>query len=323
MIDAEETLALISALEEGTPRSRLEQLLQGPTLSRMFPVVGAPVDQGLECLAAVGHKESQGALDDRGRMIVDYFEELVKLRRQFEALLSELRADESGLKGTAFEKTRELLPASTALGDVRLVFLPNGFDFKTDQETVYMDPLASLMYGLEGIRDSLSHEFHHIARYRITGENPTHMRPEVVHPPHDLREVFREWATWLELEGVADCVSNATDHEIAPLHAGIEARRRQMSEYEHLLAAALSHFRDPPGLDEPGVGDGESLRKDLSRLAHPVGFKIAERILRSLGRQVLVECVGNPGVFLRRYDEVAEPRGQVPFGPSLLGWAFG
>ena len=295
----------------------------GPELSRMFPAMGIPYPFGLECLRAIHSAAQRERLDDTGKMVVSYVDELVRSRGQFETLLRDFRAAEASWTTAAFEKTRSFLPDSCELGEIRYVFLPLGFDFRTDRRTVYMDPLAAVQYGPDGIRESLSHEFHHVARYRLTGENLSLMAPEEMRAPHHLPGVFREWASWLELEGIADCVSNAIQFDLPALRPAVERRRQQMADYGALLERSLARIRGDPGGRSPNPAEMVLLRKELLGLAHPVGARLAEEILTDLGRPALIECVGHPERFLRRYDTVARRRRLVGVDESLLGWLEG
>jgi Putative zinc dependent peptidase (DUF5700) len=321
MIEADETMAFISALEERAPRARFASLLEGSELSRMFPAVGIPTADGLALIEMVNDPALRGGLDEGGRTVAAYLDELVQNREPIDRLLQSLRGTETELLRSAFEKTKEYLPESSALGNVRLVFLPIGYDFRTDEETVYIDPLAALQHGYDGIRKTLSHELHHIARYRLTGENLTLMRADARPHPTVRFEVFREWSTWLEAEGIADCVWNVTDTDIPALHQAVDQRRQQMAGYQTILGDALAQFRTGLAGSRAGGPALEILRTELLNAAHPVGAQMAAAILRELGRPTLVECVGRPDQFLGRYNEVAEARGLLEIDRTQLDWA--
>ena len=320
MIEAEETLALLAALEEGASAERLQALMQGSELKRVFPSAGIPNSLGHDCLLAVGDVDRRQQLEESGRMIVEYLEGLVQARSRFETLLREFRESEGELIASAFEATRGLLPESCSLGRIRLIFLPLGLDFRTDRERVYMDPLAAVQYGLEGIRQTLSHEFHHVVRFRLTGVNLTLMRPPEVPPPGSPADSFREWMAWLESEGIADCVSSATQVEIPSLREGLEHRRLQMAQYGTLLEDALALFRTAVDGRAATAAGLEDIQRRLSGLAHPVGARMADYILTEVGRPALVECVGHPDRFLRRYNEVAVEKRLVRFDEPFVRW---
>jgi Putative zinc dependent peptidase (DUF5700) len=321
MIDAEGTLAFVSALEEQAPSSRIEALLQRPDLRLMFPAVGIPTAQGLALLEAIRDPARRESLDEDGRMIAGYLDDLVQHRNPFERLLQELQGRESELLHSAFEKTLEFLPGSCHLGTIRMVFLPIGYDFRTDEETVYIDPLAALQHGYEGIRKTLSHELHHIARYRLTGENITMMRQDKGQPTRSPHEMFREWATLLEMEGIADCIWNITDTDIPVLRPAVERRRQQMAQYQRLLGDALAPFHRMMTDSADGAPVPEALRVELLTIAHPVGARMAEAVLRDLDRPALIDAVGHPDHFLRRYNEVAKGQRLIEIDPRLVAWA--
>ena len=321
MVEADETLELLTALEERASAPRLKELFERPELRRVFPALGLPTAAALALLEKVVDPDSRHGLDEVGTMLADYVGALVACRREFEKLLVDVRANEEALVNAAFERTRKFLPEPCVRGTIRLVFLPLGYDFKTDLETAYMDPVAAVQLGPNGIERTLAHEFHHIARYRLTGVNPTHMRPEEHPPPDNHRDLFREWARWLETEGIADCVSNLTQTEIPSLRAAIEERRQQMARYEELLDGALGEFRKVG--TRPDGKNLEVLRSHLNRLSHPVGYRMAGHILSELGRPALVSCVGHSDRFLESYNTVARAKGLTAVDPAFLSWTKG
>jgi len=323
MFEAEDTFALIDALEEGARAPRWESLLERRDLRRMFPAVGIPRAQGIRYLEAAGNPDGGKGLDEVGRMVVGYLVELLQRRGRIASLLRELEVAGPSLEAAAFARARELLPDSCAVGAVRYVLLPIGYDFRTDRETVYMDPLAALEYGRAGIETTLSHELHHVARYRLTGENLTLMRPGEERPARDVPGIFREWASWLEAEGIADGVSNATDVEIPALRAAIELRREQMANYAGLLEGALARLRRTLSDEMKDEGPRQSLRQFLLALAHPVGARMAEHVRADLGRESVIECVGRPDLFVERYNRVARRRELVEVDESFLRWTAG
>jgi hypothetical protein len=318
MIEADATLSLLTALSGGASIAELSGLLRRPELKRVFPAMGIPTDRGLQYLEAVLDPPRRERLDEPGRQVVAYVLELVRLRGEFEVLLRKFREVELPLTTAAFAATREFLPDSCDLGEIRFVFLPIGLDFRTDQQSVYMDPLAALQYGLDGIRRTLSHEFHHVARYRWTGVTLTLMRMDEERPPQSTLEILRDWSAWLEAEGIADCVSKATDVEIPALTEALKERRRQLEEYGALLEGALGRLRNALAGEARSEADRVTLRHELLQLAHPVGSQMAERIYANRGRPALVECVGNPALFVRRYSTIAREQGLVEFDDNLL-----
>jgi hypothetical protein len=320
MIEAEDTLAFVSALQERAPTSRFESLFEKPELSLMFPAVGIPTARGIKLLEAMLDPARGGNFDEEDRMVATYLDELVRERGPFERLLQELREAEAELLRSAFEKTREYLPESCRLGKVRLVFLPIGYDFRTDRETVYIDPLAALQHGLDGIRKTLSHELHHIARYRLTGENITMMREDERKRPRLLPDLFREWVTWLEAEGIADGIWNITDTDIPALRQAAERRRQQMTDYQRLLGEALAQFHSTLTCSAANAPVREAFRRELMTIAHPVGARMAGAIVSDLGPASLVDCVGHPGNFVHRYNEAAKGQRLIEIDQTLLEW---
>jgi hypothetical protein len=310
MFDGEGTRRLLQTLTEGASTAEWERLLARPELELMLPAIGIPHELGVRCLAAVRDTTRREGLDPSGLEIVEYFAQLEEERFGIEALSRDLEAHGDELARAAFERTRVYLPLGCAPGAPRFVLLPLGFDFRADRDTVYVDPLAALRLGYEGIRATLSHELHHVARYRLTGEDLTLMHPDRASEVSGARAVYREWVAWLELEGIADRVSNMTQHPIPELKEAAARRVRQMEEYETLLASALREFALRAA--EGPSARWERFREDGRNLAHPIGARVAGRIETELGREALVECVGHPDLFVARYNQVAPNDTRLP-----------
>lgn len=323
MIDARGTFDLVQALQSGAEREELDRLLREPELDRMLPAVGIPRDLGLQMFRAAADPTRRNGLSELGQFVVSYLVDLVEHRSALESLVRDLGPREDELLRTAFERTRQFLPKESRLGPIRLVVVPIGYDFRTDRETVYMDPLAMLALGYDGIRDTLTHELHHVARYRLTGEALTLMRPEEERPLSNPSELFREWLTWLEAEGIADCAHNMVESDLPIFRDAIEQRRRQMAEFPSLLVEAQERLLDPRLESSAGASALEGTRVWVRNLAHPVGARMAGEILTRCGREAVADCVGRPGEFLRRYAEVARAHDLARVDPRLIAWAEG
>lgn len=318
MVESAEAISLITALDEGADESRLASLLASGELARVFPALGLPTNAGLALLRAVSRAGPSRGSADPSDAFVTYLRRLRAIGPELDAILDDLRSHEPRILATAWERARELLPAHFRTPEVRLVFLPLGLDFRTDRETVYMDPVAAVSLGLDGIQTILAHELHHVGRYRLTGENLTLMSPDPLPGITNASEVFRNWSSWLEAEGVADCVSNMTQTDFPLLHAAVETRRQQMAGYAALLESAQQRIGAAAHSPPAALADLEQLRSDLLKLAHPVGARLAEAVLRRFGRPGLIECVGRPEKFLQRYNDVASAEHLLEIDGDLI-----
>jgi len=293
-------------------------MLTRPDLDRMLPAVGLALPQGIEYLLEVCGGSRRSHLDETGRAVVSYFADLLANLDRLRTLIQELDREGPALVDAAFETAREYLPRGATVGSPRLVVLPLGFDFRTDRETVYMDPLAALSLGRAGIQTTLAHELHHVARFRLTGENLTLMRPDSEIVPSDVRGTFGEWAEWLEAEGIADCASNMTQTDVPALRQAAAERRRQIAEYSGLLTETLGLFRAAWSTGTMAPSELSGLRRRARGLAHPVGYGMAREIMTALGPEVLVNCVGRPRAFLMRYNEASGREGKAGIDQSLM-----
>jgi Putative zinc dependent peptidase (DUF5700) len=315
MFEPTPTLALLDAIENKSSNVDLEALLQGPELSLMFPAVGISNARGVEYLADFRDGKLPPEQDPAASVVASYLADLLDRADEFREIAEVLRTAGPSLYEAALDQTLEYLPPHFEMGNPRIIFLPIGYDFRADRESVYLDPLTALMVGKLGVRDGLIHELHHVGRYRLTCENLSLMRPDPRGPPTDPLTALRRWVSWLELEGVADCAWSMTRSE-APLYQSARVERlRQFDEYDRIIRDAMLPIAGP---NQTSAANAPAQFFDgLRELAHPVGHRIASEILNDAGRPGLVECVGHPALFLSRYNEIASRKGLVTF-PSEL-----
>jgi Putative zinc dependent peptidase (DUF5700) len=318
MIEADSTFALLDALQRRADRKELETLFTDPDLALMFPALGIPTADGLEMFESFLEAQAGGSFGPDAPPIFEYATDLGTHRDSLERLLVDLKEAEVELTRAAFEETRRLLPIGADLGRPRIVVLPLGYDFRTDGDSLYMDPLAALSLGLDGIRKTWSHEFHHIARFRLTGRNLTLMRPDAGGSSLDMTEVVSDWAAWLEAEGIADCVSNMTQTDVPALREAAKVRSEQMADYQPLLTGALEGIHQNARVSRNSAAPFVELRSALRALAHPIGARMAGTILEVDGKSGLVDCVGKPKRFVTRYSDLASSRGLVGFDADVL-----
>lgn len=320
MIESDAVESLISTLN-GSPNSQtLDALFSTGDLSRVFPALGIPQSLGMMCLQAVVDRQIPESLGEPGRQICDYLSAYRQIGVDFERFVRSFREHESEIVESAWDRAAELLPASAGPASVKLVLLPLGMDFRTERETVYIDPLAALALGLDGVESTLSHELHHVGRYLATGQNLTLMAPEPLDVGHGVPGIFRNWSVWLEAEGIADCVSNVTQTDVPPLHAAVSRRRREMDEHPLLLRQSLDQLSKAQARAPVTPEDLLELRNRLRNLAHPVGARMAEAIQSKLGRSALVDCVGRPAEFVLKYNQVARSTAGAEVGSRFTAW---
>lgn len=320
MFDAGPITRLLEALAEGDGPLRVERVLEDPDLALMFPAVGVANSMGLGVLTAVKRSSSPEKFSEEERTVFAYFSDLAHGRTAIERLCRDLAAQETRLISSAFTRTREWLPSSLARREVRVVPLPLGYDFRTDGSTLYMDPLAALEMGTEGICETWAHELHHIARYWLTGVNLTLMRPEARTPPASCREAAREGFTWMEAEGIADCVSSIVQSKAPLLRAAVEQRREQLAHFEDLFRPIADRLVRAAGGTEASGSEAEALGSGMMRYAHPLGFRMADAIRSSFGGPELISCVGEPLRFAMRYGEAAARLGLPRLDSHVLEW---
>ncbi|HEV2316507.1 MAG TPA: DUF5700 domain-containing putative Zn-dependent protease [Thermoplasmata archaeon] len=313
--DGRGLLTLLRAVGAGAAATEIRATLEHPDL------VAAAVGLGLtpeDLLQGFTHDLDSPVPNATVRPIAAYCGELLRHRSEIESLAEVLEHSGPGMVRESLVRTTRWLPTGVEPGEIRLVLVPLGFDFRTDRGTVYLDPLSALEYGTEGIRDTLSHELHHVARYRLTGEELTLMRPDAVSVPDDLAGTLREWASWLEAEGIADCVWSMTQLETTALREAARVRRDQEERFGSILRGVFDGLRSHPAdADRSALPE---LRANLRQLAHPVGHAMAMTIERELGHDTLIGCVGRPRRFVEEYNHAASRTSRVRFEVDRFGW---
>lgn len=317
-MDGQPTLRLLDDLAHGESGSLAVRLRSNPPLRVAFQIAALPPGRAWRVVDRVrdGHRPAGKSIDER----------------RFARYLSRLKSLEPGVTESfvrlknAFPKIRErsagkaqsLLPSLVRLERARVVFVPLDYDAMVDRTTVYLDPLLALMVGEAGVARILSHEFHHIGRFLLTGENISGIEPKL-DPRHlTWTGLVRFWASLLEMEGIADLVFDVTDLELPIYRAMMARRERVTSSYgRHLRRAERILLNRPVSSRAERRAIGRAVEIVL-RDGHPLGKRMAETIQVEFGKRRLIQSVGRPERFFRAYQDAAAKSGLFQFSEELL-----
>jgi hypothetical protein len=236
--------------------------------------------------AIKGHEK-----DDR---YVKHYLEVAEKRKEVEAWLRDIEENDF-LKGS-LSKVKEWLPSDVDEAPV-VAFVVFEMDAR-GYDCIVLDPLFSMSLGSD-IGDLLAHElFHNYAR-KFYVYDPCSAEPLDV----DLLWVLRQ----LNEEGIADQIFAL---RYPSLEEQVENSPIIIQEMDKIIQK-MAFSKDTRELSK-------RLRMTLPRAGHLTGYYMAKAILKGLGKERLLETVGNPFGFIGVYDEAAEILGLRCFSPETL-----
>ncbi len=235
-----------------------------------------------------------------GDWYVKHYVDVAERRQELEAWISNLEKREGFIEGPV-SKVREWIP-SDGEGSPVVAFAVFDMDSR-GYETVVIDPLFAMSLGTD-FGDLLAHElFHNVAR-RFYVYDPEDMEPK----DSDIMWVLRQ----LNEEGIADQIFTlaypSRDEHVADSPWVIQEMDR--------LIRKIAITDDTSELSR-------MLRMTPPRAGHPTGHYMANTIIEVLGKERLLETVGDPLGFIRAYDEAANMRGLKSFSQETLGYIDG
>jgi hypothetical protein len=181
------------------------------------------------------------------------------------------------------------LPRDVTFPDLDIYFVFDACDGRGFKSKVFMDVTLCAILGREKSVGLLAHEYHHSCRADLAMECPN---PE-------WKNTF-DILTRLESEGVADKIydlgSIPPDNDFLPLRQLTRRRKRFYVNASRYLGGI-----------EKGILRNADPRKTFRKSSdHPLGKYMADVIEQNLGKASLVECVGDPLMFLKAYNEAAK-----------------
>ncbi len=236
----------------------------------------------------------------RGDWYVKHYVDVAERREELEAWLTNLGEREDFIEGPV-SKAGEWLPSDVE-GSPIVAFAVFDMDSR-GYETVVIDPLFAVSLGAD-FGDLLAHElFHNVARRFYVYDTE-----KVETNDGDIMWVLRQ----LNEEGIADQIFTlaypSRDEHVADSPLVIQEMDR--------LIRRIAINED--------VGElSKMLRMTPPKAGHPTGHYIAKNIIEVLGKERLLETIGDPFCFIRAYDEAAKRRGLKSFSQETLGYIDG
>lgn len=236
----------------------------------------------------------------RGDWYVKHYVDVAERREELEAWLTNLGEREDFIEGPV-SKAGEWIPSDVE-GSPIVAFAVFDMDSR-GYETIVIDPLFAVSLGAD-FGDLLAHElFHNVAR-RFYVYDPEKVEAN----DSDIMWTLRQ----LNEEGIADQIFTlaypSRDEHVADSPWVIQEMDR--------LIRRIAINED--------VGElSKMLRMTPPKAGHPTGHYMAKNIIEVLGKERLLETIGDPFGFIRAYDEAAKRRGLKSFSQETLGYIDG
>jgi len=294
---------IVDALQaEGEPpRHQWDELLESPGYRALSTEFKPSFFKEKYRLA---YKPSSAATRERavarGDWYVKHYVDVDERRGELEAWAASLGESEGFMEGPA-SKAGEWLPYDVEENPVVAFAV---FDMGSrGYETVVIDPLYALSLGGD-FGGLLAHELFHSLARRFYVYEPD----RVDEKDRDIMWMLRQ----LNEEGIADQIYvqayPSRDEHVADSPWVI----REMDRLIRRMA-----------ITEDAGELSSSLRMTPPRAGHATGHYMADTIMEALGRERLLETVGDPFGFFRAYDEAARKRGLDSFSQEALGYVDG
>jgi hypothetical protein len=234
----------------------------------------------------------------RQRPFLQHYMKALERRSELDAKMVEL--EKSTVIAAALRRAREYLPDEIVSHKPPVSFVIFANDAR-GYDPIVMDLLATLD---QDITPFLGHEFHHWYR--------NHLLAYFVRAIERSDQALVAVLNQLQAEGIADQIDKKAwfgpAGAIPPSRVSYARRFQEALDKTpkviQSLDAYLTLYKDVEPETRRKIG------KKMSRLipmsGHPTGFYMANAILEKLGKDHLVEHVGNPFAFFRLYQQAAE-----------------
>lgn len=247
-------------------------------------------------------KDLEDVLENSGewdRRIYEHYQKIQLKKAEIREESEKIGARSSIIAGEALRAATDYLPFRNSYGYPPVSFLV----FQNDGRG-YSPVVIDIGKAIE-LNDDLvlflAHEYHHFYRNQYLAYDPKRVQGD----DENIIWVFNQ----LQAEGMANLVNQRPkmndpsnrDTEFFALYDKSPDDLRRIDEY---LVSIVDYPEQRRSLSL-------NLRKELSWSGHPTGFFMANFILETLGKDVLVESVGNPFRFMTLFQEAAKRLGQT------------
>ena len=224
---------------------------------------------------------------------------------EIERFITELKDSEPKVLHWVEKRMRDYLPSSIPIPATKLYFVFGSGDGKIFYDEATFDLTLAYVIGLENTKGIIAHELHHMARNKEYG-NWTDYK--------GLKFIL----STLEAEGIADMVFSIHSSTLAHQDLPIVTMMMQSKAYDS-VDEILKEMDELVSKAYPREPKQNKLYRLFSKNAfHPVGHVMARRIENCLGRERLVDCVGEPVKFIKTYQTSAERDGGHVFSNKAM-----
>ncbi len=179
---------------------------------------------------------------------------------------------------------------------VRLLFF--GPDAFAGDDAIYLD-LVQARGQDQNLAHLLAHEFHHDYYDRVGTLAPLDEDSPWYWIVHAVRQ--------LHMEGTADRIDKQ-QYPIQQRRGDLPGYADEYNRYYRETPQTLAQF-DAALIEIARAGEGAEIAREAWRLfhygAHPEGFFMANTIARAQGPEALIEDLGDPFAFVRRFQSVS------------------
>jgi hypothetical protein len=227
-----------------------------------------------------------------------HMRDVYEKREELKTFILDFKNQDAG--AVCLDLMKEWWPADLSINEEELPFAILVFD---KDARGYSPVLFDLWYAHEqhltgDFIYTMAHEMHHYYR---------NQQLSFVHPPDSLPEANIVWMlNQIHCEGLADQINK--DHSFEhPMNA------KQTVLFQNYLKDTPSHIMKLDSLlmaYDQGGDNKADLARAIGRAApnsgHPMGYFMSKIILENQSREYLLEDIGNPFAFFRRYNEAAK-----------------
>ncbi len=234
---------------------------------------------------------------------IHFLEHYIKVRDNKKKIKNQqLTLQRNSYNRSAVSKTMEYLPFNTSQYPpvAFVIFESNG----RGSSPIVVDLAATLEWDFMGF---LSHEFHHWYR----NKNLQYDIYKIKHEDNDLVDALAK----IEAEGIADMVdkkdwfSKSSNSISSYARQFINEVGRAPYVINNIDQLILQIVKTP----SLAKSKGKEILNSLPQSGHTSGYFMASLILENIGKNALVETVGNPFDFILLYNKAAEKsRGRYP-----------
>lgn len=216
----------------------------------------------------------------------------------FQTYLEDLKARTTEVSTDVLAQAKEFLPVIEELKPPTISFVLFDHDARS-YDSIVFDPLYAMDLG-EHLNSVLAHEVHRYFRNQLV--------------EFELSETNVDEILWvmnqIQQEGIADQIDKT------PLYLSkrVPPKLREPAQrYQELIENTIPYFEKIDSIFEkatifPNMRNefGTILRRFIPLNGHIIGFVMTNTIIGCLGKEIVIETLGNPFEFIRLYNKAVQ-----------------